>query len=429
MKKVKFASHRDFKQYKEMMAIMPKSPEEIKKIYASGEWPGWLADGRSKDFSHLDLSEYDPNYFDFDTLTIWPTKDKMPKGFNPEEVMENMKDPGLGIRALHKLGLTGKGLNMAIIDDRLPDHQEYHDNIIYSEEFGDWSNVEPEGSMHGSAVVSIAVGKTCGVAPDAKVYYFAHQNILYHNEDYSEMKCTYQPVIEAIDKILEINKKLPEKNKIQVISLSWGTASKRHECYDQMQQAVQRCKDAGLFLNSTAQEEHYGLKGHGLNRDIQKDPNKIDSYSETCWFKDFYGKDTLCVPMDHRTTAAPNGYSDYVHYANGAWSWKQPFESALFLLARQVNPQITPEKFWKVGLKTATQKGNLNIINPIKLVNVLSKEMLEKLQNKKSLTEAEKAHIKDLQKWIKGTEIHNSVRKCLKRHTVFLKNKKGEKIR
>ena len=57
MTKVKFASYHDFKKYKKMMAIMPKSPEEIKKICASGEWPGWLADGRSKDFSHLNLSE------------------------------------------------------------------------------------------------------------------------------------------------------------------------------------------------------------------------------------------------------------------------------------------------------------------------------------------------------------------------------------
>ena len=404
MSKINFAPYANFKKNTEMMAHMPKSPEEIIKICATDKWAGWLADGRSKDFLHLDLRDYDPMWFDFDSLTIWPPQDKMPKDFDPEKVMENMKDPGLGIRHLHELGLTGKGLNMAIIDARLSDHQEYHDNIVSIEEFGDWGNRNSPGSMHGSAVVSIAVGKNCGVAPDAKVYYFAEQNILPCKEKDSEMKLTYQHVVEAIDRILEINAKLSEKDKIQVISLSWGTANKNHEYYEQMQQAVQRCKEAGIFLNTTAQEDHYGLKGHGLNRDIQKDPNSIDSYDETGWYKSFYGKDTLCFPMDHRTTAAPNGYSDYVHYANGGWSWKQPYESALFLLARQVNPQITPEEFWELGLKTATQKGRLNIVNPIKLINVLSKEMLKKLQTKKSLTKDEKAHIKDLQKWIKGTE-------------------------
>ena len=128
--------------------------------------------------------------------------------------------------------------------------------------------------------------------------------------------------------------------------------------------------------------------------------------------------------MDHRTTAAPNGYHDYVHYANGGWSWKQPYESAMFLLARQINPEITPEEFWKAGLKTASKKGRLKVINPIKLVNTLSKEMLKKLQSKKFLTADEKLHIKDLQKWIKGTE--TTLRKTLKRGSTSVKVEKGK---
>ena len=413
MKKVQFATYRDLRQYTEMMAIMPKSPEEIRRANADGNWHAWMADGRSKDFSHLNLSEYDPNYFDYDDLTIWPSKDKMPRAFNPEEVMENMKDPGLGIRKLHKIGLTGKGLNMAIIDQRLPDHEEYHDNIISNEEFGDWSIVEPEGSMHGAAVASIAVGKTCGVAPDAKVYYFADQNILSHNEDYSEMKRTYRYGIQAIERILEINKKLPVKDRIQVISCSWGTDDWDFEDYEKMQQIIQKCKEEGIFLHTTSSKNNYGLASHGLNRNALKNPNNPDSYEEAPFLKDRYTKDALSFPMSHRTLAGTFSYNSYVHYNAGGWSWKQPFESALFLLARQINPQITPGEFWKVGLKTATKKGRLNIVNPVKLVNILTKEMLKKLQDKKSLTEDEKSHVKQLQKWIKGTE--NSSRNLRKR--------------
>lgn len=43
----------------------------------------------------------------FDTNTIWPNK--LPKNFNPTTQLLNGKDPGLGIRALHKKGITGKG--------------------------------------------------------------------------------------------------------------------------------------------------------------------------------------------------------------------------------------------------------------------------------------------------------------------------------
>lgn len=44
--------------------------------------------------------------------------------------MESCKNPGLGIRQLHEQGFTGKGVNMAIIDQPLGMHQEYADNLI-----------------------------------------------------------------------------------------------------------------------------------------------------------------------------------------------------------------------------------------------------------------------------------------------------------
>jgi hypothetical protein len=49
-------------------------------------------------------------------------------------------------------------------------HVEYKDNIIGYELL----HAHGEGAeMHGSAVTSIAAGTSCGVAPDADVYYIA----------------------------------------------------------------------------------------------------------------------------------------------------------------------------------------------------------------------------------------------------------------
>ena len=126
MSKIKFASYHDFTKYKGIMARMPESAEVIRKAKQDGKWHGWMADLRSKILSNFDLSAYDPMDFDWDTITKWPSTTKMPKGFDHQKVLEEMKDPGLGIRYLHSMGLTGKGLNMAIIDARLSDHQEYH---------------------------------------------------------------------------------------------------------------------------------------------------------------------------------------------------------------------------------------------------------------------------------------------------------------
>jgi hypothetical protein len=61
---------------------------------------------------------------------------------------------------------------------------------------------------------------------------------------------------------------------------------------------------------------------------------------------------TLLVPMDARTTASPTGTEDYVFYRTGGWSWSIPYLAGMYALAAQVQPEITPEKFWETALKT-----------------------------------------------------------------------------
>src|SRR3989338_6001490 len=109
---------------------------------------------------------------EFDTETIWPEKEKLPKNFNPEKLLEESKNPGLGIKELHEQGITGQGVVVAIIDQKLDiGHPEYKDSVIgYTE----YDGAEKEGiSMHGPAVTSLLVGKDCGVAPGAKLIYKA----------------------------------------------------------------------------------------------------------------------------------------------------------------------------------------------------------------------------------------------------------------
>lgn len=46
----------------------------------------------------------------FDSQTPWPPKEKLPPNFDPNKILEAGKDPGLGIRDLHKQGITGQGV-------------------------------------------------------------------------------------------------------------------------------------------------------------------------------------------------------------------------------------------------------------------------------------------------------------------------------
>jgi hypothetical protein len=60
----------------------------------------------------------------------------------------------------------------------------------------------------------------------------------------------------------------------------------------------------------------------------------------------------LCVPMDGRTVASQMGRDEYTHYDNSGWSWSVPWIAGLYALACQVQPEITPERFWSVALTT-----------------------------------------------------------------------------
>ena len=166
-----------------------------------------------------------------------------------------MKDPGLGIRALHEQGFTGKGVKMAIIDQPLGEHQEYSSNIAEHNDVNATEVGWTKASMHGAAVTSIAVGETTGVAPDASVNYYSAVNLstdpkdiefyrtnllreIENNKDdigYVEFLqnelnninpdfgvSSNQPYVDAINQILDKNEKLPENERVSVVSISWG---------------------------------------------------------------------------------------------------------------------------------------------------------------------------------------------------------------
>jgi len=290
-------------------------------------------------------------YADFDSKTKWPASDKMPADFNWQKIMETGKDPGLGVRALHDQGITGKGVGIAIIDQTLlVDHIEYKDRLRIYEEAEDFVL---QTQMHGPAVASIAAGKTVGVAPKANLYYIATGDCggFTFIKDFN-FSCRAK----AIQRIVEINKELPTNRKIRVLSMSfgWGPESKG---YDEITAAVNEAKAAGIFLISSSLSETCGLKFHGLGRNPLSDPNDFEAYEPGSWWRDYFyeqglSADTLLVPMDARTTASPTGTEDYVFYREGGWSWSIPYLTGMYALAVQVKPDITPEEFWETALET-----------------------------------------------------------------------------
>ena len=80
-------------------------PADYTSIFNSNKFPeekdeNFEFDVRSTNLSSENLSDRldDLLYTTYDSKTIWP--EKLPEGFNPEEIMEIYKNPGLGMRGI-----------------------------------------------------------------------------------------------------------------------------------------------------------------------------------------------------------------------------------------------------------------------------------------------------------------------------------------
>ena len=255
--------------------------ESMGKKTAENGWTLPELNLRAIDASDMDLSGYDMQDVAFGEGTIWP-KDtsKCPKDFEKlEQISEFGKDPGLGVRALHKKGIDGTGMSIAIIDQLLSDHIEYHDNLVHYEEIG-YDDPHRAGEMHGSAVSSIAVGKNCGVAPKSKLYYFACNN--QKKDETGKYIPDAEPAAQALEKILKINETLPDGEKIQVVSMSWGGQNEALNS-DQWQTALEKAKKTGLFVLTCDSQGEYELHYEKTGRKATEDPNKTASYIESAY--------------------------------------------------------------------------------------------------------------------------------------------------
>jgi membrane protease YdiL (CAAX protease family) len=309
-------------------------------------------DLRSRDLSSLDLREITPqvSYSDFDSRTKWPLSDRMPAGLDVERILELGKNPGLGVRQLHEQGITGRGIRIAIIDTLLlVDHEEYAGNLEWYEEID--ARPHDAARMHAAAVASIAVGRTAGVAPGARLF-------LIGVGDYPMPYLrTYSAFARGVRRVIELNQRLPHDQKIRVLSMSTGW---QPGCTgaEELENAVEDAKAAGIFVISVVVERTYGFKFGGLGRPALADPDRFESYEPgLSWAGRFYRGDfdlhkRLLVPMDSRTTGSQTGSRDYVFFRSGGLSWSIPYIAGVYALAAQVNPGITPQTFWDLAIRT-----------------------------------------------------------------------------
>lgn len=263
-------------------------------------------------------------------------------------ILENGKNPGLGVRALHGRGITGQGVSVAIIDQPLILEPPEFANRIADYYECDY-NFQEEGSMHGPAVLSILAGNTIGVAPEAKVYYASAPSWTGDSAYYAD----------CLNWIMSQNDTLPASEKIRVVSVSAAPSGegslfdKNQELWDE---AVERAQAAGILVIDCRYGLNTGFIEHGFYD--PKDPDNIEKMRNG-WARsgETYptGEGAISVPCDFRTTVEQYETGDfYFRYGgSGGLSWGIPYAAGVFALGWQVNPALTADEIKELLFESA----------------------------------------------------------------------------
>ena len=348
-----------------------------------------------ENISDLDFSNQKDalDFLTFDNRAIFPNIDKLPLGFDPNKILEEGKNPGLGIRNLHKKGITGKGINVAIIDQRLnTQHLEFKDNLInYRDCF--LSSFENNADFHGNAVSSLLCGKSIGVSPDVKLVYFATSSMLGEPNEkpllQGDRKIYVSSYIKALKRILFINSKLSsERERFSVVSINLAGLHNNQEYTELIKELISK----GVFVISCDSRIFYDGKSFcTLDRKINSNPDDINSYLPGYWWKNKSLENCLLIPAGGRTVAGYFGHNNYIYIGAGAgMSWSTPYLAGVYALMKQVYFNITPKLFWDICFKTSepliyNDKKYGMVIQPERMVRFLENELLKKIHKDISL--------------------------------------------
>lgn len=289
-------------------AVAPAAP------YSDLRYLPWLDSCAKQTYQPGEYSLADLYTYTYNTGTVFAGAED-----EAAALLEACKDPGLGVRGLQARGITGKGVNVAIIDQPLlTDHPELAGRIAA---YCDTGCEGQTTSMHGPAVASLLAGKTIGVAPDVSIYYAAWPSWL---ED-------SRYAADALDWVLEQNDTLPEGEKIRVVSVSASPSfSDTFQNVDLWNAAVARAEEAGVLVLTAegAGAARYRLMPYPAILDPADRDTPAACRTGFPTGDEFpeLAKNALALPCTYRTVAEEYtaGQYSYTHCGQGGISWGIP---------------------------------------------------------------------------------------------------------
>ncbi|MBF0553558.1 MAG: hypothetical protein HQK96_03265 [Nitrospirae bacterium] len=303
----------------------------------------------------LDLSKLRTLIYDETTTFALPNRPMA------EKVLREGMNPGLGIRQIHKQGITGKGVNVAIIDQNLAQdfaHPEYAGKILRYADMGIRQLSPSRGSFHGPAVTSLLVGTQIGTAPDARVFYAST------NVDVSDPKSIdAKHYADALEWIIAQNRLLPAGQKIRVVSVSAapsGAGSPFTKNQAMWDVAVSHARQEGILVLDCTEQNGITLRML-YDYDNPDDAAKITPIGAS--------PNRIFAPVN-RTIAKEyeNGKFSYIYSGKGGLSWTIPYVAGVLAMGWQLRPDLTGDQMVELLLESAFEKDGNKIINPAEFI-------------------------------------------------------------
>lgn len=167
----------------------------------------------------------------------------------PQDEVAHISRPR-DMEELHRRGINGAGVTVAIVDSGVAPHSDFGDRIKAFKDFGSRRRAPHDPKGHGTHVAGIILGdgdKVDGIAPKADL-----------------VACrisSEREAVQAIDWVIA-NK---EKYSIDVLNLSLGAPAKADPEKDELRKAAERAVAAGLVVVAAAGNEFQGGKTSSIS--------------------------------------------------------------------------------------------------------------------------------------------------------------------
>ncbi|MBP3619954.1 MAG: hypothetical protein J6J24_04775 [Clostridia bacterium] len=332
--------------------------------YMFDNWGICYVDYSEYDFSNCSLEAM--TKLCFSSSTKWPTLDKLPKGFNPQEILKQFTTTNEGVKNLHNHGINGEGIAIAVIDNRFQgeNHIEFvNANLIKytlsNAEIGDYH-------FHMEDVLAKLCGKNLGIAPKSKILYY---------EVSDEEDCS----LDVLNALKNIKTRILNGEKIRIINYSYSLTDDDNPFIYQ-QECIKLVEELKQLNCELVDSTRFGEQFFCCGTNFLNAKDEIDDYNPASFAKgkpyENKVKDKINILCSGRTIPEFCTINGYKYESIDCFSWTIPQVVGYYALCLQVNPNLTFKEFTELCQKSCDiSSSGLNVLNAERLIKCAKEQI------------------------------------------------------